>query len=427
MIVCHLNRLQWRLFLMKTNTNRKPLTTDASLLKQINFARILSLLRYRPRLTRAHIARRTGLTRSTVTVITTELIETGLLREGQEIASGPEGGRPGVELELNPEGAFFIGVAIGDEQIRVVELNLLAQVTYRVQTPLKETDPATIAQQVIELVQQVWQTNPENQSRTRGIGITVPGSLNREGLVLCAPRLKWKQVDLRTYLNLPLDLPLFVENDANAGALVEMYLSGATPGYSLLYLLLDVGVGAGMVLNHRLFRGAGGTACEVAKLMLDPHPASILASTGLASTGSGTFEALCNKRGLLSAYHDQTGELIDFNTLLARLEQFDAIAQAVVKEWGKYLSWAVRGLAGVLNPEQIVFGGQLAVLVPYVRAQLEEMLHSCLPDGSGYGFQNTARFRLKLSKFGTDAGAIGGAVLVYQSLFQMPDLLLLHE
>lgn len=407
---------------MKTNTIKKPLTTDASLLKQINFARILSLLRYHPHLTRSHIARRTGLTRSTVTVITTELIETGLLREGQEIASGPEGGRPGVELELNPEGAFFIGVAIADEQIRVVELNLAAQVTYRVAVPLLRTDPVTITQQVIELVQQVWQTNPENQARTRGIGITVPGSLNRDGVILCAPRLQWNQVDLRSYLNLPLNLPLFIENDANAGALVEMYLGGSTPGHSLLYLMLDVGVGAGLVLNHRLLRGAGGTACEVANLMLDPHP-----SHPLNGELSGTFEALCSKRALLDAYQTQTGEAIDFDTLLTRLEEADATARIVVQEWGKYLSWAVHGLIGVLNPERVVFGGQLAVLIPQVQTQLEEMLQSCLPDGSGYGFGNTSRFRLKLAKFGADAGAIGGAVLVYQSLFQMPDLLLLHQ
>ena len=103
------------------------------------------------------------------------------------------------------------------------------------------------------------------------------------------------------------------------------------------------------------------------------------------------------------------------------------IAQAVVKEWGKYLSWGVRGLVGVLNPERIVFGGQLAVLGPYVQEQLDEILQGCLPDGSGYGFDSTARFRLDVSKFGEDSAAIGGAVLVYQSLFQMPDLLLLHQ
>ncbi|MBD2463676.1 ROK family transcriptional regulator [Oscillatoria sp. FACHB-1407] len=406
---------------METNLRQKPLTTDASLLKQINFARILGLLRYHPRLTRAHIARRTGLTRSTVTVITTELIAAGLIREGQETASTPEGGRPGVELELNPEGAFFIGAAIADESIQVVELNLAAQVTHRVQIPIPNTDPSSVTQHLIELIQHLWQANPQGKVRSRGIGITVPGSLNREGIVLRAPRLHWQQVDLRPYLKV-FDLPLFIENDANAGALVEMYLGGSMPGHSLLYLFLGVGIGAGMVLNHRLFRGAGGTACEVSDLMIDPQVADVA-----QREWSGKFEALCSKDGLLQAYHHYSGEWIDLDTLLTRLEQAEAIAQTVVKYWGIYLSWGVRGLVGVLNPERIVFGGQLAVLVPYVQHQLDEVLQGCLPDGSGYRFDRTARFRLAVSKFGGDSPAIGGAVLVYQSLFQMPDLLLLHQ
>ncbi|BAS58078.1 MULTISPECIES: ROK family transcriptional regulator [Leptolyngbya] len=407
---------------MKANLSKKPLATDASLLKQINFTRILSLLRYLPHLTRAQIAHRTGLTRSTVTLITAELIEAGLVREGKSTASGTEGGRPGIELELNPEGAFFIGVAIEDEILRVVELNFAAQVTRRVEIPITDTAPDIIAQQLIELIQQVWEANPESKARSRGIGITIPGSLDRQGIVLRAPRLGWKNIDLRTYLDLYLDVPLYIENDANAGALAEMYLSGSMPSHSLLYLFLNVGIGAGMVLNNRLVRGAGGTASEVSELMIDPHD-----SDTPADVRPGTFEALCSKRGLLHAYYRRTGEIINLETLLCCLEGGDAIAQAVVNEWGKYLSWGVRGLVGVLNPEQIVFGGQLAGLIPYVRDQFDEMLQGCLPDGSGYGFDQAARFRLKISRFGKDSTAIGGAVLVYQSLFQMPDLLLLHH
>jgi predicted NBD/HSP70 family sugar kinase len=407
---------------MKTNINQKTLTTDASLLKQINFARILSLLRDHPRLTRAQIARRICLTRSTVTVITAELIEAGLLQEGQETGSGKNGGRPGVELELAPEGAFFIGVAIEDEEIRVVELNFAAQVTNRVQASMTaDTNPESVTQLLIELIQRIWEANPQNKAKYQGIGITVPGTLNREGLILCAPRLHWQNVDLQTYLDLHLDVPLFIENDANAGALVEKYLSGLMPNHSLLYLLLDVGVGAGIIINHRLLLGAGGTASEVRELMIDPH--NVLASPG---ERPGTLEALCSKVGLLNAYHQRSGELIDLDTLLTRLEQADAIAQAVVQQWGKYLSWGVRGLVGVLNPERVVFGGQLKVLLPFVQDQLNEMLQNCLPDGSGYGFNNIARFQLGICKFGKDSAAIGGAVLVYQSLFQMPDLLLLR-
>lgn len=406
---------------MKTN-QKKPLTTDASLLKQINFTRILSLLRHHPHLSRAQIARRTGLTRSTVTVITNELIQAGLLREGREASPGEKGGRPGTELTLDPEGAFFIGVAIEDERIRVVELNLAAKVTHRVQIPVTDTSPEIITRQLLGLIQQVWQSNALSKERSRGIGITVPGSLNREGIILRAPRLHWHNVDLRTYLDLHLDVPLFVENDANGGALAEMFLGGSSPGHSLLYLLLGVGVGAGMVLNNRLLRGASGTASEVSELMIDPNQLR-----EAAGVHSGTFEALCSKEGLLQSYQQRSGEAIALESLLSKLDQGDLLARSVVQEWGKYLSWGVRGLVGVLNPEQVVFGGQLAILIPYVQDRLHQILQNCLPDGSGYGFDSTSRFRLRISKFGEDSAAIGGAVLAYQALFQMPDLLLLHQ
>ena len=106
---------------MQTNSANK-LSTDARLLKQINYVRILGLLRRQAGLSRADIARQTGLTRSTVTVITAELIADELIREGATMASQPGGGRPGVELELNPEGAFFIGAEIEVDHLKVVEL-----------------------------------------------------------------------------------------------------------------------------------------------------------------------------------------------------------------------------------------------------------------------------------------------------------------
>ena len=105
---------------MRTNSANK-LSADTSLLKQINYVRILGLLRCHAGLSRADIARQTGLTRSTVTVITAELIADELIRQGAAMASQPGGGRPGVELELHPEGAFFIGAAIEADHLKVVE------------------------------------------------------------------------------------------------------------------------------------------------------------------------------------------------------------------------------------------------------------------------------------------------------------------
>ncbi len=396
--------------------------TDASLLKQINYARILSVLRRTPHLPRAEIARQTGLTRSTITVITAELIDKGLVREGGETITGQNGGRPGVGLALNPEGAFFIGAAIGAETLTVVELNLAAQVVNRIQTSIGDNrTPETVIRSLVTLIQQVQQANPLNTDRLRGVGLTVPGTLNLDGVVVRAPLLNWQEIDLRSHLESLIDLPLFVDNDANAAALAEVYLGSAIECSSLLYLLLDTGVGGGIVIDNRVYRGAYGTASEVCELIVDPN--------GDRTDGDepGKLGPLVEKAGLLKRYQQQSGEAADLALLVSKLQAGDAIAHAVVQEWAKFLGWGLTSLVNILNPERVVLGGQLTVLLPYVKEPLDAMLRDCVPGTGVYGFFSNAKSRFEISEFGEDSAAIGGAVLAYQSLFQVPDLVLLQR
>lgn len=410
---------------MKTNRTKRAPTTDASLLKQINYARILSTVRRTPHLPRAEIARQTGLTRSTITVITAELIDKGLLREGAETIAGQSGGRPGIGLDLNPEGAFFIGAAIGAEHLTVVELNLAAQVVNRIQEPLGQNRaPESVIQALAKLIQQVRQANPLAKERLRGIGLTVPGTLNLEGVVVRAPLLGWQEIDLRSHLESLIDLPLFVDNDANAAALAEVYLGSAIECSSLLYLLLDTGVGGGIVIDNRVYRGAYGTASEVCELIVDPRSDRNGNSNG---EDFGKMGPLVEKAGLLKRYQQQSGEAADLPLLLSKLQAGDAIAQAVIREWATFLGWGLTSLVNILNPERVVLGGQLTVLLPYVKEQLDAMLRDCVPGTGVYGFFSNAKSRFEISEFGEDSAAIGGAVLAYQSLFQVPDLVLLQR
>lgn len=406
---------------MKTNLYRKSLSTDASLLKQINYARILGLLRCHPHLTRAEIARQTGLTRSTVTVITAELIVQGLLKESGEISQSPGGGRPGVGLTLNPDGAFFIGAAIEVEHLTVVELNLAAQKVSRIQEPLEgDKDPESVLNQLVKLIERVRQSNPRGKERSRGVGLTIQGTLNLEGFVICSPFLNWHGVDLRSYLETHIDLPLFVDNDANAAALAEVYLGSAIQSNSLLYLLINKGMGAGIIIHNRVFRGAYGTAGEVGAWLTNPQ--AVVDDDGCLPRDLGTS---VGKEALLRRYNEQGGKASDINDLVRGLAQAEPLAQAIVQEWTQVFGWGLINLVNVLNPERVVIGGPLTALLPYVRDQLNAMLRDYVPGNGTQGFFSDEKACLEISKFGEDASAVGGAVLVYQSLFQIPDLVLL--
>lgn len=407
---------------MKTNLSNQLLSADPSLLKQINYARLLDLLRCHAPIARAELARCTGLTRSTVTVITAELIAEGLVKESGEIISSPGGGRPGVGLNLNPEGAFFIGAAIEVEHLTVVELNLAAQIITRIQEPLEgNKDPETVLNQLVRLIERVRQSNPHSKQRLRGVGLTIQGTLNLEGVVICAPFLNWYGVDLHSYLEPHIDLPLFVDNDANAAALAEVYLGSAMQSNSLLYLLINKGMGAGIVIHNRVFRGAYGTAGEVGAWLLDPY-GSIYDDSRLCRD----LGTLVGKEALLRRYRERGGEASDLNGLVERLAQAEPLAQAVIFEWVQFLGWGLINLVNILNPERVVIGGPLTVLLPYVKDHLNAMLRDCVPNSGVHGFFSNAEASFEASTFGEDASAVGAAVLVYQSLFRVPDLVLLE-
>jgi predicted NBD/HSP70 family sugar kinase len=403
-------------------TKRQPLATDSSLLKQINYARILGLLRCYSPLSRAELARRMGVTRSTVTVITSELITEALIKESRQATPTPGGGRPSIGLELNPDGAFFIGAAIEADSLTVVELNLAAQVVQRVREPLAPSrEPDVVLRQLVELIAQLQRANPHGIERLRGIGLVIQGTLNREGVVLRMPELDWQGVNLRQALESYVDLPLFVDNDANAAALAELYLGSAIKSSnlcsSLLYLLLNDGVGAGIIIHNRVFRGAYGTAGEVCDLRIEP------AQEGGTDFGqSGSLGALVGRVGLLRRYRERGGRAETIEQFVERLVQDDPLARDIVIEWAQYLGQGLVSLVDILNPERVVLGGPLTVLLPYVEEQLRVMLRDCIPRSGRQGFFSNDRACFEISKFGEDSSAIGGAILVYQSLFQMPDL-----
>ncbi|HEY9630596.1 MAG TPA: ROK family transcriptional regulator [Coleofasciculaceae cyanobacterium] len=398
------------------SANFEPiLATNPALLKQINTARLLELLRCHAPIARAELARLTGLTRSTVTVITAELMAQGLVRESGEVSTPRGGGRPGVGLMLDPEGAFFIGAAIEVEHLTVVKLNLAAQGVARIQQPLLDTAPERVLQQLVEMIAQVRQAQPKDESRLRGVGLSIQGVLNLEGVVIRAPFLDWSGLDLRRYLQPHLDLPLFVDNDANAAALAEVYLGSAMQSSSLFYILINKGVGSGIIINNRVFRGASGTAGEISVLMSDPPGEDHAAECGHR----------VGKEDLLDRYRQQGGKANNLSELVKQLDRGEAIAHAVVQDWAEILGRGLVSVVSLLNPEQVVIGGPVTVLFPYVEDSLISRLRDGMPRQGDQGFFSNPKAHLKVSSFGADASAVGGAVLAYQSLFRVPDLVLL--
>jgi predicted NBD/HSP70 family sugar kinase len=225
--------------------------------------------------------------------------------------------------------------------------------------------------------------------------------------VFWLPQLGWRNVDLKGMLEKALGIPVCLDNDANAAALAELYFGEAADSADLLYLMLDIGIGGGLIADRSLYRGAGGRGGEVGHIRLDPSGPQCRCG------GTGCFEVVAGKPALLRYDHDAGGTASSADEVLEHAAAHDAAARAAV---GRWMYWLGRGVASgvyLLDPRRVVLGGSLAVQVPTLAEDLSAVLREEKVPGAD-------ELQLTLTQLGADGVAIGGAALIYQNLFQVP-------
>ena len=382
--------------------------SGTQLVRHINQARTLELLRRHKTLSRAEIARRLGLTRSTLSELTTALVEGGFVVEDGGPVVHSRGGRPGSGLRLNPAGATFLGAELGNDHITVVALSLDGRELMRLREPIESNpDVDAVVTRLAGLARRAIRKAGAAAATVQGLGVSVPGMLDQDGTVFWLPQLGWRDVDLKGMLEKALGIPVRLDNDANAAALAELYFGEAADGADLLYLMLDLGIGCGLIADRSLYRGAGGRAGEIGHIRLDPSGPQCWCG------GVGCFEAVAGKAALLRYDRDAGGTASSADEVLEHAAAHDAAARAAV---GRWMYWLGRGVASaiyLLDARRVILGGSLAVQVPTLAEDLSEVLYE-------EKVPNADELQLTMTQLGADGGAIGGAALIYQKLFQVP-------
>ena len=400
-----------------------PATADQALIRKMNTAILLDALRRFAPLSRAELAARTGLNRSTVSIIVNSLIEEGLIQETD--LQSAKVGRPGMLLELNPKGGFAIGIELGVDCISVIVSDFIAQVQWREQACSDPSeDQIAILDQAASLTQHALNFGLSQGLRPLGIGMGVPGMVDvRQGKLIFAPNLHWNNVPLRLIWSQRFNLPVFVENEANAAALGEFYFGAAQGVNNFIYLSAGIGLGGGIMLDGKLFRGSMGYASEVGHMTIVPDgelcgcgkrgcwetqvgPRAVLRRVRV-TLKNGTPSVLCDLvQGDL--------ERITFESVIQAADQGDAVALGALQEVGAQLGIGVANLVNVFNPELIVLGGALnrasSVLLPIVEKTISEnaLTPAC------------ENVRVAASAHGTDACLMGAVALVLEDILREP-------
>jgi predicted NBD/HSP70 family sugar kinase len=375
------------------------------LLKGINRMTLVRQLCARPGLSRADLAASVQLTKSTVSLLVRELIAEGWLLERDCVATGDIGRRP-TPLFIDPTRLVLLGAEIGIESTRLVATSLVGDVlaSTQVQHAADRGADACIARLAACLCALRRQLGG-GAREVIGIGVGLPGGVDETtGLLHFAPNLGWRGVAVGALLQAALagselaGVALFVQNEADVAALGELEFDphGDATSDPLLYVSINQGVGAGVIVGDRLLIGSRGFAGEIGHTIL-------LTGGPLCSCGRrGCAEALIGMRSMLPA----TGGSATVADIAARLSAGDARTLQSVASAGGHLGTLLQNLAAAYDPACIVLGGAgVALGDAFVEPALRTLRDYC--DAA-----NLPVPKVRLSRHGADAVAVGAAALV---------------
>ena len=375
-------------------------------LRRLNRLRVIDALRAEPVISRAEIARRTGLSRSTVSQLVADLVADGLVveRAGMTVVHNEHGGRPPILLSFEPSGGAAVGIDFGHNHVRVVvsdlASNLLAERRLLLDTDHDAAQDGLDA--AADLVNEALADAGVDRARVVGAGMGLPGPIQQPAGVVGSPAILpgWVGVPAAQEMRRRLDLPIAVDNDANLGALAEAAFGAAREARDLVYLKVSSGIGAGLILNGRLYRGASGLAGELGHRIVEPE------GPVCRCGNRGCLETLASSNALLARLRPVHGEGLTVEGMLALARGGDEAACAVLSDAGAAIGRAVADLLNVLNPELVVVGGELADAGELLLGPVREAITRCaLPPVA-------ERARLVTGVLGLRAPVLGAVALV---------------
>ena len=396
-----------------------PGKADQNTIRKHNASLVLNQLRLYAPLSRADLAKRIGLNRSTVSSIVAQLLEAKLIVETE--LRMDKIGRPGLLLELNAQGGGMIGVEIGIDFIHVILTDFVTHVLWRRRILIGAGEPQeTYTHIAEEMIRQALQRAEQMPLAVMGIGLALPGMVDAaHGELKYAPNLRWHDVPFGSRWSKRFGLPIVVENNANAGAMGEYYFGAARNVGHFIYLGGDTGIGGGIIMDGQIFRGRGGFAGEIGHMTIEPEG-------DLCSCGRrGCWETLVGPRAVVAKYRSRTeasvgdgvrldSDEIGFGELVEAAGLGDLAAMAVLQDAARYLGIGIANLVNILNPQLVVLGGVLGQaseqLVPVIKETVKQ--NSLFP--------MRAALSIVPSLNGADDCVMGAVALVLDNILREP-------
>ena len=366
---------------------------------------------------RAEMARRANISRTTVTTITRDLMERGVLVELSERAEGGEevDGRAGDQLAFSPNAGWIAGMSQVLDRICVRVTDLMGQEVASANGPIGAKDDWTIrAEAAVQLLDKALSEGGGDRSDLLGVGIGLPGQINPvDGIVHGAlADQPWHGINAREEMGRRLGVPVFIENNVRLEAIAEAKWGAGQGIPDLMYVNMSSGIAAGFLFGGELYRGSAGGAGELGHVSTDVNgPACRCGNRGCLVLVAGA-------PAILGRLEPTLGPAATMDDVLAASAAGDRSAQNVLAEAGTMVGRLLASMCNLLNPTRIVVGGQTSLAGAVVLDPLRESIVH-------YALTPSAALEVVASDLGggPEAGAAGGAALALSKLTTSPEML----
>jgi predicted NBD/HSP70 family sugar kinase len=373
-------------------------------LRERNRLRVIDALRHSGTATRSELARQTGLSRTTIATLVADLLARGLVVEPDGDAPVRSGrGRPAALLRLDPSAGVALGVDFGHTHVRVALADLASTVLAESDAGVDvDNDADRALDTAASLVRQVLAEACVERRRVIGAGMGVPGPYDRRRHAINSTTILpgWIGRDAGEELARRIDAHVEVDNDANLGALGELTFGAGRGAWNAVYVKLSTGIGAGLILDGGLHRGATGIAGEVGHVQVRPDGA--VCNCG----GRGCLQTIASTATLVAAAQAAHGRELTLAGLLELAEAGDFGARRIVGEAGRAVGRVLADLCNHVNPEAIIVGGELSAAGEPLLAGIREAIDRYALPGAAQAVE------VRAAVLGERAEVLGALALV---------------
>ena len=326
-----------------------------SKIKETNRKKIIRLLQEEEEITKLDISRRLGISITTVSTNIIELKEEEVVGDIRSLES--TGGRKAMAIKLNENYRFSLGVAITPEQIKISLLNLKKKVVDRTIIDHNNDGIENIIELTKKSIEELLNRQRIGNEKLLGIGVSIPGTVDSEkGIIRYCYFLGIKDFNIKEKFEY-MKVPVYVDNEANLSAFYE-FLNKHSNNENLLYISITDGLGLGIIINGRIYRGSNNTSGKMGHMKININGAKCKCGS------KGCLEAYTSKNVLIDSYNNLSPQKIksveEFESLYLN---GDSKAVKVLKEYIEILAIGISNLIMLLDPSTVILGGEINTLL----------------------------------------------------------------